>query len=360
MHSPATYKSNMNFPCCPNSHPHITNDATADFAPEMLHDPVCLASLSRILLDVPLPALDDPEGDSLTDIFSDALPHVVDAHVHVFNDKLFQAIWRWFFQYGWPIRYMLRAPDVVDFLQKRGVRQMVGLHYAHKAGIADEMNQFVAALQDALPHLHGVATVFPSEPHAAEILQRGFDAGLCGVKIHCHVQCISPDDDAMHAIYQACVNAQKPLVMHAGREPSSPAYKRDPYDFCSAWRVEKILQDYPTLQLCIPHLGADEFTEYSRLLNTYDNLWLDTTMMLAAYFPFAMPTFLLSVRPERILYGSDFPNLPYAWDREIKTIAHLYRHDPALRGQMHSSEREEHLARLLGGNAQALFQLPVR
>ena len=78
-----------------------------------------------------------------------------------------------------------------------------------------------------------------------------------------------------------------------------------------------MLKDHPTLKLCVPHLGADEFDAYARLLERYDNLWLDTTMAVAGYFPMALPARLLHVRPERILYGTDFPNIPYAWDREL-------------------------------------------
>lgn len=50
-------------------------------------------------------------------------------------------------------------------------------------------------------------------------------------------------------------------------------------------KVERVLRDYPHLQLCIPHLGLDEFEAYAALFERYDNLWLDTTMMLADYVP---------------------------------------------------------------------------
>jgi predicted TIM-barrel fold metal-dependent hydrolase len=111
--------------------------------------------------------------------------------------------------------------------------------------------------------------------------------------------------------------------MHAGREPSSPHYKCDTHALCAAERVERVLQAHPTLKLCVPHLGADEFDAYARLLERYDTLWLDTTMALARYFPIPLPLRALQVRPERVLYGTDFPNLPYAWDREIQTLLGL-------------------------------------
>ena len=36
-------------------------------------------------------------------------------------------------------------------------------------------------------------------------------------------------------------------------------------------------------------LGPAAFNAYAHMLERHDNLWLDTTMMLAEYFPLAVP-----------------------------------------------------------------------
>ena len=288
---------------------------------------------------LPMPALDDEEGPRLPE----GLPPVVDAHVHLFPDAVFEAVWRWFDQYGWPIRYKLHTPQVVSFLLSRGVSRVVALHYAHKPGMARFLNSYVAEVARAEPRVLGLATVMPGEEGAPGILAEAFALGLKGVKLHCHVQCFAPDAPALHEVYAACAQAGRPLVMHAGREPASPQYKCDVYALCSAERVERVLEEHPTLKLCVPHLGADEFGAYERLLERHDNLWLDTTMVVSGYFPMPLPRRLLEVRPERILYGTDFPNLPYAWDRELKQLLALKLGDEAEAG-------------ILGQNALRLFE----
>ncbi len=301
----------------------------------------CLQAAPRWLRDeglLPLPALDDVEGERLPQ----ALPPVVDAHVHLFPDPVFEAIWRWFDKYGWPIRYKVHTPEVLAFLFSRGVSKVVALHYAHKPGLARLFNEYMAEICRNEPRVLGLATVMPGEAGAGQILEEAFQSGLRGVKLHCHVQCFSPDAEVMHEIYQACVKWNRPLLMHAGREPSSPQYKCDTYALCSADRVERVLSDYPTLRLCVPHLGADEYEAYERLLTRHDNLWLDTTMAVADYFPVETPWRLVHARPERILYGTDFPNLPYAWDREVKKLTA-------------QGLREDRLAQVLGENALSLF-----
>jgi len=104
---------------------------------------------------LPLPGLDDDEGFSLPD----NLPPVTDAHVHVFPDPIFRAIWRWFDAYGWPVRYKLFADEVIRHLQSRKVSKLVLLHYAHKPGIAWSINTCVAELVKRHENVTGLATV---------------------------------------------------------------------------------------------------------------------------------------------------------------------------------------------------------
>jgi predicted TIM-barrel fold metal-dependent hydrolase len=177
---------------------------------------------------------------------------------------------------------------------------------------------------------------------ARDIVTEAFSLGLRGIKMHCHVQCFAPDDARLEEIYEACAAHGRPLVMHAGREPKSPAYHCDPHALCSAERVERVLLRHPKLALVVPHLGADEFDAYRRLLERHDNLWLDTTMAIAGYLPGPTGTPLVTVRPERILYGTDFPNIPYAWDREVRVLARL-------------GLSEDDLGKVLGGNAVEVF-----
>ena len=294
------------------------------------------------MLNAPLPAIDDMEGHAIPK----GLGFVVDAHVHVFPDALFTAVWDWFDQFGWPIRYRLRTADLLEFLFSRGIDHIVALQYAHQPGMARKLNSYMLDLCRSNPNITGMATVFPGEAHAVNILQDAFDAGLKGVKLHSHVQCFRMDSPVMHDIYRVCSENRKPLIIHAGREPKSPAYLCDPYEICRADFVEKVLQGYPDLQICIPHLGANEFFEYRRMLTEYDNLWVDTTMILADYLPCDNLPPLDSFRADRILYGTDFPNLPYAWDREITRLCRLCFGD-------------EFLARVLGGNAARLFDITV-
>jgi len=284
--------------------------------------------------------MNDPEGDCIPN----PATFVVDAHVHLFPDYLFTSIRQWFENFGWPIRYRLSTDETIKFLLSHGINHLVALHYAHKPGIARELNAYMAAINRTHREVTAMATVYPGEAGACAILEQAFGEGLMGVKLHSHVQCFDMDSAAMHEIYEVCTRHRKPLIMHVGREPKSPAYPCDPYILCLAEKLERVLRGYPDLKVCVPHMGADEFDAYESMLDRYDNLWLDTTMTLAEYLPMDYSPKLAEMRADRIIYGTDFPNLPYAWDREIKRLFRLDLDD-------------DRLERILGRNAVEFYNI---
>jgi predicted TIM-barrel fold metal-dependent hydrolase len=271
------------------------------------------------MLTPDLPHYNDPEGDRLPSGISCA----IDAHVHVFPDRTFQAVRNWFDAHAWRIRYRDSSENLIQFLMDRGVSHVVALQYAHKPGIARDLNAYMAGLCRRFPgQMTGMATVFPGEADAAGILVDAFGQGLGGVKLHVHVQCFDLNGPEMYEICAVCADYGKPMVVHAGREPKSDQYRCDPHDLCRADRVDNILTMFPDLALCVPHLGFDEVSEYADLMKAHGNLWLDTAMVLTDYFPAHARPDIQAFPLARVMYGSDFPNIPYAWDRELKWLAH--------------------------------------
>jgi hypothetical protein len=207
------------------------------------------------------------------------------------------------------------------------------------------LNQhMVESCRDFPGKVTGMAAVFPGEENAEGILKEAFGQGLMGVKLHAHVQCFDMNAKEMDVIYDVCESEQKPMVMHVGREPKSVAYRCDPYEICSAEKLEHVIKNFPRLRICVPHLGFDEIGAYRNLTEKYDTLWLDTTMMLADYFPIREPVNLNTYRSDRVMYGSDFPNIPYAWDRELKWLRN-------------SGLPQEKLEWILGKSAADFFRL---
>jgi predicted TIM-barrel fold metal-dependent hydrolase len=288
---------------------------------------------------------------------------IVDAHVHAFPPRVFAAIWRWFDAHAWPVRRRLQARETVTHLLARGVSRVVLLHYPHVPGMAASLNAFGAELAREEPRAIACASVLPGEPGARAILDEALGPlGCRGVKIHCHVQCLAPDDARLDDVYDAAAAHGVPVVIHAGDAPafrSASGEGCDVHALCTPEALGRALARHPRATVIVPHLGAARMEEVAALLAEHERLYLDTTMAIAGFLPFGpdrrtddalAPAFqeralaLVRLHADRILYGSDFPNLPFAWDRELGVLAEAGL-EPAALGA------------ILGGTAARLFDL---
>jgi len=268
---------------------------------------------------------------------------IVDAHVHLFPDRLAEAIRKWFGEHAWDIRYRIGVDEAVRTLREGGIDRCVVLPYAHKPGMAAALNDFTLQLARAYPEVVPCCTAFPGEDGIERLLDGALgEQGFHGVKIHSHVMKVAPDDPRLDPVWKASARHRKPIVIHCGREPASAGYGTDVRSLSGAARLRRALARHPDAICIVPHLGMDEPAAFEALLDEFPNLYLDTTMAITGYFPDPPDLGMLRRRPDRILYGTDFPNLPYDWDRELLVVRGL--------GLPPADE-----ARILSGNAVRLF-----
>jgi predicted TIM-barrel fold metal-dependent hydrolase len=269
---------------------------------------------------------------------------IVDAHVHLHPKRLADAIRRWFEEHAWPAKYREDVDVAVKTMQAAGIDRLVALPYAHKPGMSEALNAFTLDVARQHPAVAPCCTVMPGEDGAERIVDAALEGPFAGIKIHCHVMRIAPDDPRLDAVYRASARYRKPVVIHAGREPAASGYGFDVRGVSGAERVRRALSRHPDATVIVPHLGTDEYVEFEALLSEFEHLYLDTAMAISGYFPNPPDLQLLRRHPDRILYGSDYPNLPYDWQREWDVVRALH-----LPGEAEAA--------ILGGNAARLFHI---
>jgi predicted TIM-barrel fold metal-dependent hydrolase len=100
--------------------------------------------------------------------------------------------------------------------------------------------------------------------------------------------------------------------------------------------------------MIVAHLGAPEYTEFFALMQRHAGVYLDTTMVFTSFFERLMP-FPAELRPrlaesaDRILLGTDYPNIPHPYLTQLLALARLDLGADWLRAVCH-----DNAARLLG------------
>lgn len=242
---------------------------------------------------------------------------VIDFHTHLFPTRLFRAIWKYFDEHLWPVRYQGETDELVQLLLGSGIERFVFSTYAHKPAMARELNRWSAEVARQHPRAIPFGTFHPLDDVAGLAEEAFGELGMAGFKVHCRVQRCYPDEPGLLAAYREAERRGKICLIHCGRAPGEAT----PYT--DSRRFERVLRRFPGLTFVAAHMGADEFERYFDLLASYDNLYLDTTMVFTGLHPWAPRVSGLIEFQDRILYGSDFPNLPYELTTGVRGLLAL-------------------------------------
>lgn len=264
--------------------------------------------------DADLPALLDELG----------IPGIFDVHVHFMPPAVMAKVWAYFDRIGpltgreWPITYRLRDEERVDVLRRLGVRHFTSLSYAHKPGVASFMNDWTRDFAVRTPDTIWSATFYP-EPEAATYVPQLIADGVEVFKAHLQVGDFAADDPALDPVWSAIEVGGTPVVLHAGSGPA-PGRHTGPAG------VERVLARHPGLRLIVAHLGTPEVEEFLDLADRYDEVRLDLTMAFTGFFGETLPDRLpqrLHDAQSRLLFGSDFPNIPFPYAHQVDSLVRL-------------------------------------
>ncbi|MBF6137460.1 amidohydrolase [Nocardia otitidiscaviarum] len=261
-------------------------------------------------------------------------------------DQVMRKVWAYFDSAGpltrreWPIVYRDEEQVRLKTLRGFGVRAFTSLVYAHRPDMAAWLNEWTADFAARTPDCLQTATFYP-EHGVDSYVEAAVDAGARIFKIHLQVGDFHPCDPLLAPVWGLLQDAAVPVLVHCG---SSPA----PGAFTGPEPMAELLRRFPRLTLIIAHMGSPEYVEFLDLAQRYDNVLLDTTMNFTDFFeadsPFpgdALPR--LREFSHRILFGSDFPNIPYPYAHALDALDRLNLGDDWLRAVCH-----DNAARLFG------------
>ena len=241
-----------------------------------------------------------------------------DVHVHLMPDRLMAAIREALSaEAGWSFDHPTGQAAIEERLRTAGVERYVALPYAHKPGIAAELNDWLLDRAADSGMVVPFATVH-GEDDVRGVVERAFEAGARGLKFQCPVQGCGPADPRLDPAFECAAEYDRPILFHAG---TAPMFRDSPH--VGADQFEQFLASYPEVRAACAHMGTYEWEAFADLVREHDTAYLDTSFAMSAavgeFMPFDpadVPDELFAELSDRIMYGSDYPNTPYPYDAE--------------------------------------------
>lgn len=220
----------------------------------------------------------------------------------------------------WPIVYRFDEDERLARLREMGTRAFTSMVYPHKPGMAAWLNEWSAAFAARTAGCLHTATFYP-EPGVTDYVATALDAGARVFKVHLQVGDYDPRHPLLGPVWATLAERAIPVVVHAG---SGPHRGR----FTGPGLFGEVLDAHPGLPAIIAHMGMPEYREFFQLLRRHPASWLDTTMAFTDFaerllpFPPALRAQLADLG-DRVLFGSDYPNIPHSYAHQLDALARL-------------------------------------
>ena len=208
------------------------------------------------------------------------IPGLFDVHTHFLPPRVAAKVRAQFDTAGpligrpWPLHYRDTDEVLVETLRGLGVRHFSALAYAHRPGMAEFLNEWTAGFADRVPEALRSATFYPEDDVVTYIGKR-LAAGTEIFKVHVQVGGFDVGDPALDEAWGLIEDAGTPVVLHAGSGPVGTA-------FTGPGPVAALLPRLADLR-------------------------------------------------DKVLLGSDFPNIPYPYAHQLEALERLGLGDDWLR-----------------------------
>lgn len=232
---------------------------------------------------------------------------IVDSHIHLLPGRLAAKVRAYFERnLGGELAYPLDHGLVREQLAAEGVTHAWSLPYAHKAGIADGLNEASALTMAASVggplRVVGGATVHPDDPRPDLVIRRAVDElGLRVAKLHCSVGDYECTDPRLDGFWAFVAEHRIPVVVHAGHATTG---------FTEAHELVAVglaATRFPEARIIIAHCGQHAVTEALALVAQHANVYADLTPVVRE--PVAITPEQAAPLARKLLFGSDAPNV---------------------------------------------------
>ena len=178
----------------------------------------------------------------------------------------------------------------------------------------DEVAAHVAAFPDRFA---GVAAVDLAQPVAAVDLAQPVAAvreldravrqlGFKALRVVPWLWKLPPNDKLYYPLYVKCIELDIPFCTQVGHTgPLMPSETGRPVPY-----IDEVALTFPELRIVCGHIGHPWTDEMIGVAWKHDNVYIDTSAYLPRYYPPQLLQFLRTYGQDKVLFGTNFPQLP--------------------------------------------------
>ena len=179
----------------------------------------------------------------------------------------------------------------------------------HRPGQVVMSNDEVATVVATHPdRFVGVATVDLEKPMAAvrELDRAVNQLGFKALRVVPWLWDRPPNDRLYYPLYVRCIELGIPFCTQVGHTgPAMPSETGRPVPY-----LDRVALDFPELTIVGGHIGHPWTAEMIGLAWKHDNVYIDTSAYAPRYYPPELLHFASTYGKEKVLFGTNFPQLP--------------------------------------------------
>jgi len=224
------------------------------------------------------------------------------------------------------------VPEVVRLFERSGSAQLIGTEIGpsemvglmdaagidrvllsawHRPGSWVITNDQVATFTQAYPERFiGVAAVDLEHPLAAvrELDRAVSELGFRALRVVPWLWNRAPNDKFYFPLYVKCIELDIPFCTQVGHTgPLMPSETGRPVPY-----LDEVALVFPELRIVAGHIGHPWTDEMIGVAWKHDNVFIDTSAYLPRYYPPQLIHYLKTYGRDKVLFGTNFPQLSFA------------------------------------------------
>jgi predicted TIM-barrel fold metal-dependent hydrolase len=228
---------------------------------------------------------------------------IIDTHAHIFPPKIEHKATKAIgdFYDKSEMSHNGSPEELLESGKKAGVGKFLVFTTATTPEQVTSINEFIIAETREHPEFIGAGTMHIDFAGYAEELEKLYDNGIRGIKLHPDFQRFNLDDDRLFPFYSLMEEKDMFLITHSGD------YR---YDYSHPGRVARVAGAFPKLRCIAAHFGGWMMWELARNTLCLPNIYVDTSSTYGFSGITNVIEGLRAFDRKHIFFGCDFP----MWD----------------------------------------------